>query len=341
MKLNLDYTIKDINIRKNIVDEVCEKYHESLTPQNLESLSNYMLTALDKKERKEKRILTDNRMSTVNKRETSMEGLSAKFETSEDGLYQLVREDKNMLLSPAVSITKKDIEEIPFLAQIRDSIEKLKKVTPRNYIVQQAIIDLSQSQYIVKNAYRKTVNLNAFPRLTFKEVTWGEWVDFKDPTHVAALLKNYSKVKSELDGKTQTDLYWIMWDFEEIIDEYVKKQYPILFHIIVEKIDGRTNEDINISLLEEFGISYSNEYLSTVFNHKIPKVIALAAQTKELEWWFTFKTKGKWKRCSRCGEIKLASNLFFSKNKGSADGFYSICKSCRSTAYQNTTKKGR
>ena len=41
------------------------------------------------------------------------------------------------------------------------------------------------------------------------------------------------------------------------------------------------------------------------------------------------REKGKWKRCSRCGEIKLANNIFFSKNGSSKDGFYSICKDCR------------
>ena len=40
--------------------------------------------------------------------------------------------------------------------------------------------------------------------------------------------------------------------------------------------------------------------------------------------------KGKYKKCSRCGQIKLAHNKYFSKNKTSKDGFYSICKCCRS-----------
>ena len=41
--------------------------------------------------------------------------------------------------------------------------------------------------------------------------------------------------------------------------------------------------------------------------------------------------KGKYKTCSRCGQIKLAHNKYFSKNKTSKDGFYSICKACRNT----------
>jgi hypothetical protein len=57
----------------------------------------------------------------------------------------------------------------------------------------------------------------------------------------------------------------------------------------------------------------------------------LADQAKKdyLNWYFTIKEKGKWKKCSRCQEIKLAHNEFFSKNNSSKDGFYSICKCCR------------
>nr|DAL81174.1 MAG TPA: Stc1 domain [Bacteriophage sp.] len=35
------------------------------------------------------------------------------------------------------------------------------------------------------------------------------------------------------------------------------------------------------------------------------------------------------KKCSKCGQLKPAHNQFFSKNKTSKDGLYSICKRCR------------
>ena len=61
-------------------------------------------------------------MTTVNKRETSFEGLVSQFENGEDGIYNLIKEDKNMIFQPKVTITKKDLEEIPCLRQLRDSI---------------------------------------------------------------------------------------------------------------------------------------------------------------------------------------------------------------------------
>jgi hypothetical protein len=52
-----------------------------------------------------------------------------------------------------------------------------------------------------------------------------------------------------------------------------------------------------------------------------------------LNWWYLEKEKGKYKCCTRCGQIKLAHNKYFSKNKTSKDGFYSICKQCRNKKF--------
>ena len=52
---------------------------------------------MEKQERKNRKILTENRMSTVNKRETSFEGLVSQFESGEDGIYNLINENKNYI----------------------------------------------------------------------------------------------------------------------------------------------------------------------------------------------------------------------------------------------------
>jgi len=50
---------------------------------------------MEKQEKKERKILTDNRLVTINKRETSFEGLVSQFENGEDGIYGIMTEDKN------------------------------------------------------------------------------------------------------------------------------------------------------------------------------------------------------------------------------------------------------
>ena len=52
---------------------------------------------MEKREKREKKILTDNRMATVNKRECSFEGLAAQMENGEDGIYGLITNNKNII----------------------------------------------------------------------------------------------------------------------------------------------------------------------------------------------------------------------------------------------------
>jgi len=81
----------------------------------MEALADYLILCMEKQEKKEKKVLTDNRMATVNKRETSFEGLVCQLENGEDGIYNLINENKNVIFQPKISITKEDLEEIPDL----------------------------------------------------------------------------------------------------------------------------------------------------------------------------------------------------------------------------------
>jgi hypothetical protein len=66
-----------------------------------------------------------------------------------------------------------------------------------------------------------------------------------------------------------------------------------------------------------------------LWRNKIPKLISDYAKEEYLIWHYTIEEEGTWKKCSCCGKKKLAHNYFFSRNKTSKDGFYSICKECR------------
>ena len=116
--------------------------------------------------------------------------------------------------------------------------------------------------------------------------------------------------------------------FEEVSD-IALKDYPLYERLVECKVDGLQNIQIQEVLQMEFGIKHSVEYISSLWRNKIPKLIASAAEDQWLNWYYLNVEKGKYKRCSRCGQIKLAHNKYFSKNKTSKDGFYSICKCCR------------
>ena len=63
----------------------------------LEILADYLILCMEKQEKKERKVLTENRMMTVNKRETSFEGLVSQLENGEDGIYNLINESKNQI----------------------------------------------------------------------------------------------------------------------------------------------------------------------------------------------------------------------------------------------------
>ena len=332
MKIQLDYKIDCLEKRRIIIEEICSEHVNELSNYNLEQLANYLIYQMEKDERRERRILTPNRMVTVNKRETSFEGVVSKFEYNKDGIYGIMHEDKNVILSPKVSITAEDIEEIPFIKQIRESIKRLRAIPDRNYIIQQAIIDLSQTQYIIKEAYRKTIRSKntSIPGAPYYD--WSELLNFKDWKVVKTFLHNYSKLKSDTCDKFESDMYWVIKDFEQLADRALKEKEPMLYDIMVYKIVRTQNVDVQKILEEDHGKTYSVEYISSLFNNKIPKLIAAEAQKQELLYHFTYIEKGDWKKCSRCGQVKLLHPIFFStNNSGSNHGFYSICKECRNS----------
>ena len=109
--IKLDYSLQTPEERKQLVEKILEENPEP-NEKYLEILADYLVLCMEKQERKNRKILTDNRMATVVKRETSFEGLVSQFENGEDGIYNLITEDKNTIFQPKVTITKKDLEEI-------------------------------------------------------------------------------------------------------------------------------------------------------------------------------------------------------------------------------------
>jgi len=112
--IKLDYTLESPEERKALVEKILEET-EDPSPQYLEILADYLVLCMEKQEKKQRKMLTENRMTTINKRETSFEGLVSQFENGEDGVYNLMTENKNIIFQPKVTITKRDLEEIPFL----------------------------------------------------------------------------------------------------------------------------------------------------------------------------------------------------------------------------------
>ena len=353
----LDYTIQSPQERTELVKKIVESVpSQQLTNRYLEILADYIIFAMTKEQKKQKEINTDNRMITINKRQISFEGLIGKFENGEDGIYNMIIEsDKNIIFTPKIKITQQDIETIPFLKELRESIKDIERqikisLGKRKYALKKQLIQMRQDQYVIKNSYKQPIYcLNAVKNFNIikfdddikinkvtKKIEDNSLISFMNPTHISALLCNYSKLKEESYGKFYTDGYYLMEDLDNLIQNTLRDNYPLYYKLLIYKIDGKSNVQIQELLWAQFGVRHSIQYISSLWRKKIPKLIVTEAEKEYLIWYYTEKERGHWKRCSRCGEIKLAHNLFFSKNNSSKDGFYSICKKCRN---QKTKKQ--
>ena len=170
--IKLDFTLSTPEERIELVNKILEVTpQEKLTNKYLEILADYIIFAINKKEN-DKKIITENRNITINKRETSLEGLAAIFNTNsennsnslkEDSLYNLIIDsDKNIILTPKIKITDEDIETIPGLKDLVNTIQELEEalktaVGKQRYSIKKNIIELRKDQYVLRSAYKKPI----------------------------------------------------------------------------------------------------------------------------------------------------------------------------------------
>ncbi len=347
--IKMDFSLETAEERKKKVEEIIANTPpERLTPTYLEKLSDYIVFAMDKEEKKQKKILTKNHLTaTINKREISFEGLIGKLENGEDGIYNLITNDKNIIFNHKMGITQEDLDTIPGLRELQEEIAKVEEQCKtargkRAYALRKQLIEMRKDQYVYKNQTKKPVYVMNVTKSLSKldlaekvsldadgEVVSTALVNLYNPKHISALLCNYSQIKEDCWDKFNSDIKWLMEDLDALTDATLKEKYPLYYDLIVYKIDGLSNAEIQEKLYDDYGIKHSVEYLSSLQRNKIPKMIADYAANEQLIYHFTNEEYGKWKKCSRCGQVKLAHNHFFSKNNTSKDGFYSICKECR------------
>ena len=118
----LDYSLKTAEERAAFAQNLLPNLtKEQLNNKKyIEIITDYIVSAMTPEEKKQKMILTDNRMITINKRETSFQSLVDKFENGEDGLWNfMIENDKNILLTHKKEITEKDLKTINSLKDLK------------------------------------------------------------------------------------------------------------------------------------------------------------------------------------------------------------------------------
>ena len=324
--MKFDYGIQDPRERVKYIENLLEE-RSHWTSRELQKMADYILKDSGNS------ILTDNRMVTINRRETSFQGLSERLEGGEDALHNLIRHDKQTILTPKNKITAQDVEQIPELRYLRERILEweLHMESARGkhrYSIKKVLIEMRKEQYTIKQMYKTPMYTKGTCHIRVQTCTVDE-LRLDNPAHIAEILNNYGKLKQTLWDDLHNDMRWMLTDLDALIAQHIKDRHPIYYQILTMKVGGDTNEEIKEYLSLHWGKHHSQEYISSLWCNKIPQLIADGYRENYLNWFYTYKNRGLYKTCSRCLEPKLAHKRYFGTNQAAKYGFYSVCKKCR------------
>ena len=344
--IKLDYNLKTPEERVAFINEHLDEIENN--SYYLTYLANYILCVNDRNQTKTERsqqhpVITKNREKTINKRQVSFEELLATFE-NEDSVYLMISNNKNQILDPKDTISLDDTTEDPEILQYLEIIKQLQKqllTSPNKFAIKKQIIETWQQIYLVRAMSQSTTkptpqlrNMTHIPlpeNITLDTNLMPQsdcLISLFNPIHISFLLCYYSQLKEDCYDDLNSDMHWLLIDLEELAHRTLRND-PFLYALLVYKIDGLTNEQIQEQMEINFDRKHSEQYYSTLWRKRIPKLIAERAKKEWLEWHYTNKVRGEWIKCGRCGQYKLAHPMFFSTNTNST-GYYSICKECRS-----------
>lgn len=351
--MKLDYSLSTQEERKEYVNNLLLSY----TPNSneLSLLGDYLLFTRDKNQTKKERnkdypITTPNREQTIDKRQISYEGLVEKLENGEDGIYSLMCNNKEMKLDNKDPITQEDIDTIPGIYEGLEVIKKLewqyKSATgQRRKSLKKSIIETWKQLYLIKSSHKigTTISTNKTQYLTNIEIPETvEWIDgypsstsfltLLNPDHVSFLLQYYQPLKEDSWDLLESDMLWHLIDLEEAASSALEQKHPILWDILIWKVDGNSNKQIQEKVLNNYGVNHTEQYYSSIWRKRIPKLISKEVEKRYILKYYlnNYKTDRslQWKVCSKCGRVLPAHPFFFPKNSNK-DGFYSQCRECR------------
>ena len=143
--------------------------------------------------------------------------------------------------------------------------------------------------------------------------TWNDF-DELDKTHIKALLQVHRDMETV---DFQSDLICMLYDLQKVLEEVELTENQR--NILNLWIKGWSIDNI----AETLDKSYDTVRLSI---DKIVNKIVNIYESKMEDWYYLNICKGKYKKCNKCGKIKLISK--FNKEKKGKLGVKTVCKKC-------------
>lgn len=308
------------------------QYTESNIANALEIIANYILAVDEKEKSINYKIYTSEELfnkackeyKLINSVAKANGGIELMNNTNENvvesfPLYQL---PKNFKKVKDLKIEKVDLEKYPPMKDYQNFYEYLKEESNRLWTTK----GLSREELIRRGKIKKILPEIKKDMLEVKKqlqmpIIWkaplkdsGEadydMLDMFDKNVVKELLK----VKKQVD--LQDDLSCILVDLENLINkvEFTDRQKEVLN---MWK-NGVCIDDIAKDL------KVRQNTVSKTLSRAVESIIKKYEEEYE-NWYYLNIRKGTYKKCSKCGEIKLISQF----DKKGKQGFQSRCKKCR------------
>lgn len=309
-------------------------YSETNIARELEKMADYILYAPDGErinKTTEYNFYTEEKFKERLKKDMNLEGtLSKSGEDDDERIDFLIRKGNNYKLETKQKFQKKDLKDeelkdviVPYyrererlsnlISDIKSGRNKDKYSLKEIYMMGNQIKSLNKDLVDVKDQIKGTIYFKQ-PLPDEGKIDYDEF-DFFNEKHIEGLLS----INPRCD--LQDDLACLTNDIQYLIS---KCNFSDVELDIIDMM--RNNYDV-AGIGEELGCKYQT--VQSVINKIIKKIINKYEDIYE-DWYYLNISKGKYKKCSKCGEIKIANERHFSPKKDSKDGFHPYCKECRS-----------
>lgn len=320
----------------------------SLKSYDPEQAADYLLFVNDRgsamgERSEEYPVLTRNRMVTVSKREVSAESLAVPgLCTSEEAMshaagadYSCLPLDRRPGCGEAPSAAEAQVDEA---ARAVEAMSRRARGR-RRYLLKRQAIAIGKSRALVRGSERPGIppvprpggdpgapEMPACgPALDMRTLMPSGRGTLCDEDTVRQLLRHRWRLPQQAPG---TDLACLLMDLDRDVAEAYRGD-PAMLDLVRLKSEGRTNAEVAAHMRSRHGADRSEQYWASTWANRVPRDVASVERRRWLVHRYCDPVAGKWKVCSRCGRTLLAHPMNFSFNT-SPDGYYSICKRCRS-----------
>ena len=306
------------------------QYTESNIASALEMIANYILAVDEKDEGINYKIYTSEELfnrackeyNVINSVAKANGGLDMNYGEKIIEAFPIFQLPKNFKKVKDLKIEKKDLEKYPPMKDYTDFYEYLKEESKRLWntkgLSKEDMVRRSKIKKVLPEIkkdiieVKKQLQMPIIWKAPLKDNGGADYdeLDMFDKNVIKMLLQIHKQID------LQNDLSCILVDLDNLINniKFTERQYEVL----ELWRNGLTIENISKELYVK------ENTVSITLDRAIDSIVKQYEKEYE-EWYYLNIRKGTYKKCSKCGEVKLISQF----DKKGKQGLQSRCKKCR------------